>query len=268
MVKQKDPKLASSHGHTKITTTICRKTIDEKDQNLSSEKTLSIHTTTQVGWSRRLVQSIPQVCDPQTGGWLQRGVETPRCAPALGSCTRKTSPVYFQESQRAGGSRDFTREDAHTLGPRAEAVNCNRAWGRQTYLLLLQSSQRGRRHPGDRPWCIHFRELVLSWVCWWTPVWNSPTGPATCRHISDQTSNRAPTHLRQGAFRPPGLGPTHQHTGSRPARASERASSTGQEKTTALQSADQPLAIWYQLWDPWALEANLRTLLCPPAGWH
>ena len=58
MAKQKDPKLASSHGHTKITT-ICKKTIDEKDQNLSSEKTLSVHTTTQVGRSRRLVQSHP-----------------------------------------------------------------------------------------------------------------------------------------------------------------------------------------------------------------
>lgn len=58
MAKQKDPKLASSHGHTKITT-ICRKTIDEKDQNLS-EKILSIHTTRQAGgWSRCLVQSHP-----------------------------------------------------------------------------------------------------------------------------------------------------------------------------------------------------------------
>ena len=132
---------------------------------------------------------------------------------------------------------------------------------RPTYCSCRVPKERGRRHPGDRPWCIHFRELVLSWVCWWTPVWNSPAGPATCRHISDQTSNRAPTHLRQGAFRPPGLGPTHQHTGSRPTRASGRASSTGQEKTTAPQPADQPLAIWYQFWDPWALEANLRTLL-------
>lgn len=36
----------------------------------------------------------------------------------------------------------------HTpLEPRAEAVNCKGAWGRQTYLLVLQSSQRGRRHP-------------------------------------------------------------------------------------------------------------------------
>lgn len=57
MAKQKDPKLASSHGHTKITT-ICRKTIDEKDQNLS-EKILSIHTRQVGGWSRCLVQSHP-----------------------------------------------------------------------------------------------------------------------------------------------------------------------------------------------------------------
>ena len=33
MAEEKDPELTSSHGHTKITT-IYRKTIDEKDQNL------------------------------------------------------------------------------------------------------------------------------------------------------------------------------------------------------------------------------------------
>ena len=33
MVEQKDPEFTSSHEQTKITT-ICRKTIDEKDKNL------------------------------------------------------------------------------------------------------------------------------------------------------------------------------------------------------------------------------------------
>ena len=57
------------------------------------------------------------------------------------------------------GSRDCTREDTHTvahaLGPRAEAVNCKGAWGRQTYLLLLQSSQRKRQEASWGQTLVH-----------------------------------------------------------------------------------------------------------------
>ena len=116
MVKQKDPKLASSHGHTKITTTICRKTIDEKDQNLSSEKTLSIHTTTQVGWSCRLVQSSPSprcVTHRREGDY--NAGSKPHAAPQPWGLAPGRQVQFTSRSHREPGEAETSPEKTHTL---------------------------------------------------------------------------------------------------------------------------------------------------------
>lgn len=73
------------------------------------------HTTRQVGgWSRCLVQSPPQVCDPRA--W--RAANPTRCSPALGSCTGKTSPVYSRSQREPGeveASPEKTLTPLHTL---------------------------------------------------------------------------------------------------------------------------------------------------------
>lgn len=222
--------------------------------------------------SRCLVQSHPP------GAWTHWqesnynvGVsQTPRCAPPALGLAPGTVQFTSRSHREPGEVEEFTREDAHTIAhpwnPGQKQLIAKELKGWQTYLLVLQSSQRGRRHPvlPTDPGASISGSLFYPGCAGEHQFGILPLGPANWAGTS-QTRHLISTHSpKTGCLQTSRAWPHTQHT-----QAADPGWKLHNEPHPLAKRNHSPAACGpatsnlILLWDPWALEADLRTFALP-----